>query len=74
MPSTEWQRLVRNPLQRREYVVVVDYNGTEKARDRRCVGRREREKAGSPRGAGGGEISELVASGLSQNGAPPPPK
>ena len=56
MPSTEWQRLVRNPLQRREYVVVVDYNGTEKARDRKRVGSREREKAGSPRGAGGGDF------------------
>ena len=56
MPSTEGQRLVLNPLQRRKYVVVVDYSGAEIARDRGCVGSREREKASSPRGAGGGDF------------------
>ena len=29
-------------MQRREYVVVVDYNGAERARDRGCVGKREK--------------------------------
>ena len=31
-------------MQRREYVVVVDYNGAERARDRRCVGKEKGRK------------------------------
>ena len=59
-------------MQRREYVVVVDYNGAERARDRGCVGKREKGNKLVALEERVGGIFDLVANSLSQNGTPPP--